>query len=333
MLQLTNSSPFAAGISVFPDENAIDTLYVVLKATYTLRPQLVIADTPVAPVMADEYWGEPATSSLKYMSEMHIGKPATDVVLIGQAWAPGHKVTTTLVSVNVAGREKAVQIFGDRIWRREGFTPPEPFESMPLLYERAFGGQQPVAADGRGAAEERNPVGVGFLGNRPPDELLGKPLPNLEDPRQLVRARGDLRPPASFGFVAAAWFPRRTFAGTYDQAWQSKRSPYLPLDFNRRFFNAAPPELTFDRFLVGGEPVEIQGASREGPLRFSLPRLQPRVAVKIAGAEEKPTFKLETVLIEPDDNRVCLTWRAQLPCDKKVLKVQRVAIEVPGVER
>jgi hypothetical protein len=36
---------------------------------------------------------------------------------------------------------------------------------------------------------------------------------------------------------------------------------------------------------------------------------------------------LETLLIEPEENRFCLTWRASLRCDKKVLKVQEIAIE------
>ena len=33
-------------------------------------------------------------------------------------------------------------------------------------------------------AEERNPVGLGFLGRRKPDELAGQPAPNLDDPEQ-----------------------------------------------------------------------------------------------------------------------------------------------------
>jgi hypothetical protein len=36
---------------------------------------------------------------------------------------------------------------------------------------------------------------------------------------------------------------------------------------------------------------------------------------------------LETVLIEPEDDRLCLTWRAAVPCDKAALKVRSVTIE------
>jgi hypothetical protein len=41
---------------------------------------------------------------------------------------------------------------------------------------------------------------------------------------------------------------------------------------------------------------------------------------------EYPPVNLETVLLEPDENRVALTWRAALPCDRKVLKVEKVTV-------
>jgi hypothetical protein len=139
-------------------------------------------------------------------------------------------------------------------------------------------------------------------------------------------------PPAGFGAVSPGWLPRRQFAGTYDEAWKRRRAPYLPADFNPRFFNVATPELTFDRFLTGGEPVELLGVSRDGPINFELPRCRPRADVQVAGNHERPVFNLETILIEPDENRVCLSWRAQLPCDRRVLKVETVSIDVEGLD-
>src|SRR4029079_12069724 len=102
------------------------------------------------------------------------------------------------------------------------------------------------------------------------------------------------------------------------------RAPYLPRDFDRRFFNAASTDLVFDRFLTGGEAVELSGASRRGRLRFSLPTARPEAVVRIAGQTLSPPMHLETVLIEPDQDRVCLTWRATLACDKAALKIRQV---------
>ena len=54
---------------------------MIVKATVTLRPSLALAEEQVPPTMADEYYGDPAETSLRAVSEMHIGKAGTDVLL------------------------------------------------------------------------------------------------------------------------------------------------------------------------------------------------------------------------------------------------------------
>ena len=328
MLQLKNPTPLSASFAVLPNRDGVDTVYAVVKGTWTLLPTVALADKPVPVTLADEYFGEPGASSLKYASELHIGKPGTDVVLVGQAWAPGGRpAPQTAVRASLAGRQKTIGVFGDRIWRSFGrSSDPKPFESMPLLFEHAFGGQDAALA------EERNPVGKGFAGKRSAGDMVGQPLPNLEDPAALLQRPGDRPPPACFGFVAGHWLPRRSFAGTYDEAWQKKRAPYLPKDFDPRFFHSGAPELTFDKPLCGGEPFEILGACRTGPIRGNLPSARPRVTIQIAGDLESPPLRLETILFEPDDNRICLTWRAELGCDKQALRVEEISVDVEGLD-
>ena len=327
MLQLKNGSSLLPALAVLPDREGIDTLYVIVKGTFDLGPKVALAEKPSPPVLADEYWGEPGVSSLKYASEMHLGKPSTDVILVGRAWAPGGRPAPEgATMVSVAGRQKVVRVYGDRVWKGRAFSRPEPFESIPLTYERAFGGSHQATPDGPVIAEQRNPVGAGFLGKRAPGELAGQKLPNIEHPNVMIERLGDTPPPVGFGFIAPSWLPRRALAGTYDKNWQKTRAPYLPADFDPAFFSCAAPELIMPRHLEGGEPVKVVGASRQGTLQFELPRDRPTVAVKIAGATERPPARLETVLIEPEENRLCLTWRAELRCDKKALKVEEVVI-------
>ena len=85
-------------------------------------------------------------------------------------------------------------------------------------------------------------------------------------------------------------------------------------------------------YLEGGEPVEIKGASQDGPLRFRLPICHMQTRVRIAGRDEEPPLRLETVLIEPDDRRLCLTWRAAVACDKQALKVESLEIAVDELD-
>jgi hypothetical protein len=327
MLQLDNQTPFAPSIAVFPDRNAIDTLYVMVKATVTLRPRIGLAPVQVPVALADEYYEDPVNSSLKRVSDMHIGKPGTDVLLIGHAWGPNGQATTQAdVTVSVAERRKTIRVFGDRVWRDGTPTAPAPFQSMPLVWERAFGGVHKT--EDKVFAEERNPIGCGFRGKRGPGELEGQPVPNLEDPSAPLQSPGQAPPPACFAPVSPSWMPRRAFAGTYDANWQKNRAPYLPDDFDPRFFQCAAPELTFDRYLEGNEPVEIHGASNTGPIGFALPTARPIVEVTIAGAKQEPWANLETLLIEPDENRASLTWRAAVPCDRQVLKVEKIVVKL-----
>jgi hypothetical protein len=203
---------------------------------------------------------------------------------------------------------------------------------MPLIWERAFGGRH-IQGDAV-ISEDRNPVGIGFAPlspatdskEQPRPNLEGQPLPNLENLEEPLKQPGDSPTPACLAPIAPAWLPRRAFAGTYDEEWQRGRAPYLPDDFDPRFFQCAAPEFVFDRYLTGGESVDVAGVSPEGPIAFTVPDSRLIVEVTVAGTSHHPRLDLETVSIEPDDNRVCLTWRATLPCNRQALRVQRIVV-------
>lgn len=330
MLQLKNHTPFAPAINLFPDERGVDTLFVVIKATFQLGNTLSVAEEQVPPVLADEFWGDPITSSIKYASDVHLTKPSTDVILVGRAWAPqGQQATQIDARLVVAERQGTVRVSGNRFWRNDSVTTTEPFSSMPIVYEYAFGGIHEVdPAKPEILAEERNPIGRGFRGKRSSKEMEGMPLPNIEDPQCPVDKSGDKAWPAGFAFMAPAWLPRRSYAGTYDEAWQKQRAPYLPEDFNPRFFNIAHPNFIYDRYLRGGEPVALDNLSRQGTVRFNLPVCRLAAKVRVAGQNETPPLNLETVLIEPEQDRLCMTWRGAVPCDKKALKVERIDVNL-----
>jgi len=334
MLQLKNHSPFKAAISLFPDENGIDALYVVVKATFSLEQGLELAEEQIPPVLEDEYWGEPVESSLKYASEMHLSKPATDIIVNGHAYAPnGQPVTELDCGIKVGTYSKQVKVFGDRFWNGTQITSPKPFVKIPLVYENAFGGAYiDFIDDGQGGYQQKNmlhtinPVGRGYRGSRGTQEVNAEKLANLEDPRQLIKLPGDKPNPAGFGFLSPTWKPRIDYAGTYDEAWQKKRAPYLPKDFNNKFFNMAPRGLVCNGYLQGNESVILINLSTEPCIQFQLPQCNVRTEIKLAGAREKPSFNLETLFFEPDEKRFTMTWRAKLNCDKKALQISEVHI-------
>ncbi|WP_437661592.1 DUF2169 family type VI secretion system accessory protein [Sorangium sp. So ce1182] len=337
MLQLRNETPFKATIALFPDEDGVDTLYIVVRATLAIAgASLGVAQTQRPIQLTDDYWGEPGHSSLKRPSDLHLCKPTTDVLLTGEAWAPrGHQASQVDVALSIGSVRKTIRVFGDREWKGmlgEHISSPIPFRRMPLVYERAFGGVLEVDPDTKETVlEPRNPVGVGFARSRRGGGITAHRLPNLEDPAYLIQRPTDRAPPAGFGAVAASWEPRRSHAGTYDEAWRKTRAPYLPKDFNPRFFCLAPPDLICPRYLKGDEPVEILNASPVGPLRFRLPLCELDVQVRIAGTIERPPMRLETVEIDTSEDVVGLLWRGAVPCDKKALRAELVHIGLRGL--
>ena len=48
--------------------------------------------------------------------------------------------------------------------------------------------------------------------------------------------------PMALGPVGRGWRPRLSYAGTYDQHWIDEVFPFLPADFDDRYYQAAPED-------------------------------------------------------------------------------------------
>lgn len=329
MLQLKNNTPFASAFSIFPNEHGVDTLYLMVRATFVIGPQWTLANMQQPLQQADEYWSEPASSSLRISSDYHIGKPATDILMVGSACAPGQRPVRQMdVGLQVGIVSKVVRVFGDRLWNQNQITQPEPFVTMPLIYERAFGGQDRLEDDKLRDIETRNPVGAGFAGHRSQQEMQGLSLPNLEHPDHLIRAYQDRPEPACFAPIAPNWQPRAGLAGTYDDIWQRTRAPYLPNDYNPRFMNVAPDGLIYPGYLKGGEAVRIIGMHPAGELGFNLPYVNLTNKILISGQEYSVPFQMETLQLDPNQRQLSMVWRASLVCDKKLPKIQQISVNL-----
>jgi hypothetical protein len=222
------------------------------------------------------------------------------------------------VGLMVGPLKKVVTVTGDRYWEKQKVgwqvTQPEPFESMPLVYENAYGGKSlGEKEDEPPELDQRNPVGKGYMKKKMRSGIDRVPLPNLEFPDQLVSKPTDRPEPASFGFVARNWLPRRLLLGTYDETWEKQRNPLLPSDFNPSSFAAASAGLCSDGFLTGGEQVIVENASVHGRVAFCLPHKQISVVSLINGRREEHQACMDTVVIEPDRSRVIVSWRVAIP--------------------
>jgi hypothetical protein len=251
---------------------------------------------------------------------------------VGSAVAPRPGTAEVLVALQVGPLRKGVRVVGDRAFFKTvggvGMTKPMPFERVPLLWERAFGGWDRSNPDPRKHAfEPRNPVGVGFRGSGS-RFVEGLRCPNLEDPARPFMGWGDRPPPSGFGFVSPNWEPRTSYAGTYDARWEKERAPLLPEDFDRRFFCAASPGLVAEGYLRGDEPVVVAGVTAKGGYTFRLPgAAPPEVLVERTGEEDAtvPT-RLDTVIVDTDAGKVFLLWRGSLVLRQEPTEVRSMEV-------
>ncbi len=329
MLQLENKTPFAADIAIFPNEKGVDTLYTVVKASFTIGKEWTLADDQLAPIKVDEYWGEPGKSSLKNASDFHIGKESTDIIISGSAYAPKQQPVKQLdVAVSVGDLKKKIRIFGNRIWCENGISEPEAFTTMPIVYERAYGGSVFDESGEVVDADPLNPVGIGFLPRGEARYAIGAPLPNIEDPNDLICDAKSKPKPVGYSAVSPYWRSRSQWAGTYDEAWQTTRAPYLPLDFDKRFLNVAHPDLICPDYLLGGERVHITNMHEKGDMEFQLPVVKLNGKADLQGSQIELPFNLETILLNPNKLQASLIWRAKCEADKSVRKISSISVSL-----
>jgi len=331
VLEIANRTPFLAGIAASLDRDGVDWANVSVKGTFAIEPgaSLPVAARQVPLWEGDQHWADPAASGIRYGSDLGPAKTGTDVALLGHAHARGGLARQADVGLQVGPLRKVVRVFGDRKWTRAALgwvaSPPVEFEKVPLVWERAYGGLD-ESDPKKAAVEARNPVGTGFAAHSTKERLEGLALPNLEDLRQLITAWNTRPPPACFGFIGPHWEPRRRLGGTYDETWQKERLPLLPRDFDEAFHSAATPELVARPHLLGGERVTVVGASPGGDLSFALPRVALSVTAWVRGQSSVHRPVLDTVVIEPDEKRISLTWRASFPCPRQFLRIEAVEV-------
>jgi hypothetical protein len=191
----------------------------------------------------------PLASPPRCDSDLFAFKPATDVVVQGHAYTYS-RLTSVETELRVGPLSRTVRVHGDRRaeWsgNRAAFTAAQPFEKMPLRYDRAYGGvdtvalarqgdplgkafqsSQPAYADDLARSTPfhypRNPAGCGYLITADRESLEAARIPNLEFPFDPITperlAVGDSKMwlraplPAAFDWSHIAWFPRLAYLG------------------------------------------------------------------------------------------------------------------------
>ncbi|SDY05207.1 DUF2169 domain-containing protein [Pseudomonas sp. NFACC08-1] len=336
-MELVNKTRLVGGYTTSTDKTGREWLVVVAKGTYGIPdhpghpPRLLEQQVPL--IMADVFPGEPCESAALYENDFALHKPRCDVLLNGHCHAPnGEPATEVNVALKVGALVKAFKVIGARNYEdsalSHSISRPVPFTTMPITYAQAFGGVDRTHAD---PAKHKwypwNPVGAGFYPAASSAQTNGLPLPNTEELDRPVTAPHEHYKPMAFGPIGRAWRQRIQWAGTYDQAWLDHQFPFLPEDFDVRYFQCAPEDQQID-FPRGGEEVALLNLSDKGRSAFRLPanlKLAMLVVFHDDSTREAAAV-VDTIILEPDANRLTLTWRASSPLGRNIREVAKVIV-------
>ena len=314
MWAIDNKTPYAADRTWVRDRNGRHDWIVVIKATYDIGAggELSIAEEQMPPLFAPEHFGAPESSSIRYEADMVGLKPATDVLVNATAHAPGGKPAPSVpVALQIGQLRKTLVVYGARV-HYDGVsglttTAPLPFVSQEIRYEAAFGGvddSDPNPSKHR--MDLRNPIGRGFAARS--RNLHGNQAPSVVYPSGDPKRHG----PAGFGSLAAWWSPRCKLFGSYDELWEKTKKPLLPDDYDSAALLSSPMDQRPGRYLDGEQRIDLVNMTPDGTMSFALPAEQMSFVTFFGRTRREHEGRLVTLLVEPDELRVFVTWQTSL---------------------
>lgn len=192
-----------------------------------------------------------------------------------------------------------------------------------------------------------NPSGVGFAVSPREEAIADLPLPNIEDPDNLLEPEGfviqldeefdlsKIPAPAGWAPYAMAWYPRAQYFGVYpwdvELAEAAKKEAAKAYDaedpddkpivaaiegaripiMHPNAWQEAHPKL-WAKTLRGDEEVYLTNLTPNGHLFFRLPGLHPTCTIDMSRGPEPLAVNLDTLLIDLEDAdkpAVELCWR------------------------
>jgi len=336
-MELVNVTRKPGAYSIATDKTGQVWLFIVTKASYgfpigpTEEPLPLDDQAPL--VMTDEFTGEPGFSAIRAENDFAPRKPRCDVLLIGCCYAPnGRPAKRVRVSLQVGTMTKFFDVVGNRFWEPDYFlgvapSQPETFTVMPISYDNAYGGvDEPTPDPLTHSWYPTNHVGLGFRPRTAPERLSGEALPNTEEERiPISEPNGNYRPMA-FGPLGRSWRQRIKWGGTYDDSWRKTKYPFLPDDFDDRYFQSAPEDQQVD-YLKGGEKVVMVNLTPHGRVEFRLPKFsEPITIVYKSGERRRISSVVDTLMLEPELKRFSLSQRASLHLRRNAHEILKIEL-------
>jgi hypothetical protein len=335
---IRSSTRFPSQFTMGLDVAAREYLSLVIKATYDFpapggTPTRAKVQRPL--IMADEFSGPPGFSAPLWETDFAFRKTRCDVVAQGAAYAPGGKPAERVrVGLRVGNWVKQFDVVGPRKWRTLGpsitATRPFPFTRLAFGYDTAFGGPDRSWDGDTPPAYAENPFGLGFAAARSGSRIDGLDLPVTEAADDPVTSPFGAHRPMALGPIARVTPQRARLAGNYDDNWKDNIFPFLPPDFDERYYQCAPE----DQQIAPpgpGTPVVIIGLTPSGREEFRLP--DTTLPVKVFRGQEiavDSTLLPDTLAFDCEARQFTLAWRCETPIRRIITEFSEAWIGPPS---
>lgn len=247
-----------------------------------------------------------STGLEEYLDE-GMPKGRNEVLIFGKVHAPGELPVSDLqASFSVGRMQKKIRVIGDRVWQkkflRKRASKPASFLSMPLQWERAWGGpNDPINLNGTGMMTEDR------------DGSINVSLPNFEYVDRNFFSPTKTQAPVGFGPLDISSPSRKIFAGTYDGDYFQNQFPDLPKDLEFDLYNRAQNDQQVDEDWCGDEEFSLKNLHRESPLlKGTLPGLRTRCFLEDTSRFSEIIMKLETIVFLPESDLGVLIYRGEV---------------------
>ncbi len=227
---------------------------------------------------------------------------AVDILVMGNAKAPNNS-PVPYMEVEVSHNKRRINriaIFGNRKWKKSIFgtaiSTPEPFIQMPLNLNNAFGGM--ADWDGVKIPFPNNPVGKGYYISK--EDCINNPLPNIEDPNNLIKKWNDQPDPAG-----VCCTPQLSELHSRSNVRFDEQGRVVEL--NPKFYNSAFPAMMVDK-VTPGDSIDITGMG-EPSFSFQIPDCKLVMKVSMNERYKEWPMYIEQVGLLVDEQKAFITYR------------------------
>nr|WP_232091334.1 DUF2169 domain-containing protein [Proteus mirabilis] len=113
--------------------------------------------------------------------------------------------------------------------------------------------------------------------------------------------------------------------------WQENQFPFYPDDFDERFFNSAHPSLRYPGYLLGNEPILLEGLLPESSrVVTALPDYRVKIILQdIEGELFSLKPDLDTLTIDLDRRLISVVKRLVIPAKYPIVEAL-IGVWVPA---